>query len=191
MGPFEYFIIFIAILIGLAVESVAKNLDVLLEAGRRVRWHWMAPATALSSVISVLSQFWLIWQLRAHYRVGSFLFVLPVVATMVVLYLVASATLPREVPPEGLDLKEWYFDNRKRYWGLMLALVVSFALTDAVILFTHAVPAKEAIGFIAQSTIVAAICIWLMRTRAVWPHGIFIVLLLAVNVVGNANLQLN
>ena len=35
MGPFEYFIILIVIIIGLALESVAKNLDVLLAAGKR------------------------------------------------------------------------------------------------------------------------------------------------------------
>ena len=30
--------------------------------------------------------------------------------------------LPDEVPEEGLDLREFYFDNRRHFWGLLAAV---------------------------------------------------------------------
>ncbi|HEX3808278.1 MAG TPA: hypothetical protein VHW02_01155 [Rhizomicrobium sp.] len=190
MGPFEYFIILIVIIIGLALESVAKNLDGLLAAGKRVRWNWMAPANALGISVQTIAQFWLLWQLRDHYKVETFLFVLPPVAAMVVLFLAASAALPSEVPEQGLDLKLWYFQNCTRYWGLIVALAVAFAVTDLVVYFTHAMPAMEPLIFLGQNAIVAALAVSLMRTRSPWWHGFCIVLFLVVQIGGNAALRL-
>jgi hypothetical protein len=45
MSAFDYFMIFVTIIIALAIEAVAKNIDTLIAAKRRVKWHWMAPAT--------------------------------------------------------------------------------------------------------------------------------------------------
>ena len=47
MGPFEYFIILIVIIIGLALESVAKNLDVLLAAGNALAGTGWRPPRGL------------------------------------------------------------------------------------------------------------------------------------------------
>ena len=151
----------------------------------------MAPATGFGISVQTVAQFWLIWQLREHYQVETFLFVLPPVAAMVVLFLAASAALPSEVPERGLDLKQWYFGNRRRYWGLIVALAVAFSITDGVIYFTHALPAMEPLTFIGENTIVAMLALSLMRSQSVWWHSVCIVLFLIVNVGGNAALRLS
>lgn len=191
MGQFEYFIIFVAILIGLAVEGVLRNLDRLLEAGKRVRWDWMAPALAINAIIFVLSQFWLTWQLREHYRVGSFLDILPIVTSLSMVYLVASATLPSRVPEEGLDLREWYFENRKRYWGLVLAMSAAFIFANLMSLLMHAFPAPVVAIFIAESIAVGALSVSLIRSRNAWWHSVCIVLVIAMNLINDAGLQLS
>jgi hypothetical protein len=39
MSAFDYFMIFVTIIIALAIEAVAKNIDTLIAAKRRVKWH--------------------------------------------------------------------------------------------------------------------------------------------------------
>lgn len=188
--PFDYFMIFVTIIIALAIEAVAKDIDTLIAARHRIRWHWMALATALNSILLILSQFWLFWALRQHSPFNNYLRALSPVATMLVLFLAASAALPSQVPDEGLDLREWYFANRARYWGLGVALMGCFTVTNAIVYATHAVPGPLPLIFMAQNAVIAVLCGTLIWTRAAWWHGLCIVLFLAAGLAGNAGLTL-
>src|SRR5262249_41452497 len=115
MTAFDYFMIFVTIVIALAIEAVARSIDKLIAARSRIRWNWMAPATAANSILLILAQFWLFWQLRSHPPFNNYLVALSPITTMLVLFLAASAALPNHVPEAGLDLKEWYFGNCARY----------------------------------------------------------------------------
>jgi hypothetical protein len=191
MSAFDYFMIFVTIIIALAIEAVAKNIDTLIAAKRRVKWHWMAPATALNSILLILSQFWLFWQLRSQAPFSSYIVALSPIATMLMLFLVASASLPRHVPAEGLDLKEWYFDNRARFWGLSIALSGCFFATNVVVYFAHIEQSALAIAFIPQCLIAAALCASVISSRAVWWHTVIIILFIASNLVSNLHLTLS
>jgi hypothetical protein len=190
VSAFDYFMIFVTIIIALAIEAVAKDVDTLIAAKRRVKWHWMAPATALNSILLILSQFWLFWQLRQHAPFSSYVVALSPIATMLMLFLVASAALPSDVPPEGLDLKEWYFGNRARFWGLSIALLGCFIATNVVVYFAHIEQSAAAIAFIPQCLLAAALCASLIFSRAVWWHTVVILLLITSNVVSNSRLTL-
>lgn len=190
MTPFDYFMIFVTIIIALAIESVAKDVDTLIAARARVRWHWMAPVTALNSVLLTLSQFFLFWELRTHSPFNNYLRALPPLATMLTLFLAASAALPSEVPPEGLDLKQWYFGNRVRYWGLTIVLMGCFIVTNSVAYFSHMVPGPQALTFSVEAAITAILAASLIWSQAAWWHGIVIVLFLVTGLAGNAGLTL-
>ena len=190
MTPFDYFMVFVTIIIALAIESVARDVDVLIAARARVKWHWMAPVTALNSILLVLSQFFLLWELRKHSPFNDYLHALSPVATMMVLFLTASAALPSEVPEAGLDLKQWYFGNGARYWGLNIALMGCFVFTNVLVYFTRAVPGREALFLSVEAAIVAIFCASLIWSKAVWWHSIVIVLFLVTALVGNAGLTL-
>ena len=190
MTPFDYFMIFVTIIIALAIESVARDVDVLIAARARVTWHWMAPVTALNSVLLTLSQFFLFWELRTHSPFNNYLRALPPLATMLVLFLAASAALPSEVPQDGLDLKEWYFANRARYWGLSIALMGCFVVTNSVAYFSHMVPGSQALFLSVEAVVIAIFSASLIWTKAAWWHGIVIVLFLVTGLIGNAGLTL-
>ncbi len=63
MRPFDYIVIFFSIVVSLALADIVFSLHRLLRAGGRVRWHWMAPATAWISGMAVLAQFWRFWSM--------------------------------------------------------------------------------------------------------------------------------
>jgi len=120
MTRFEYAAIFYGILVAMAIEIVAARVHRLLAAGKRVRWHWMAPATAINSSLVVLGEFWILWSDRNQWTgTYSFFEFLPSAIGVTLMFLTAAATLPDEVPEAGLDLKTFYFDNRRHYWGLV------------------------------------------------------------------------
>ena len=106
MTEFEYAAIFYGILVALAIEAVAANFHRLLAAGKRVKWHWMAPATAVNASLVTLVEFWTLW-LRRNESSGSysFLLFLPFAISLVFMYLSAAATLPDEVPADGLNFQ--------------------------------------------------------------------------------------
>jgi hypothetical protein len=189
--PFDYFMVFVTIIIALAIESVAKDVDTLIAAKRRVKWHWMAPVTAVNSILLILSQFFLLWELRAHSPFNTYLHALSPVTTMLMLFLTASAALPSDVPAEGLDLKEWYFGNRARYWGLTIALMGCFVFTNGVAYFTHAVPGWQALALSVEAVTAALFAASLIWSKAVWWHSVVIVLFFVTSLAGNAGLTLS
>lgn len=122
MTRFEYVAIFYGIVVAMAVETVLANAHTLLAARKRVRWHWMAPATAVNASLVTLGEFWILWGDRDLWKGPFSLFqFLPFAISLFFMFLSAAATLPDEVPEEGLDLKAFYFDNRRHYWGLVAA----------------------------------------------------------------------
>lgn len=133
MTEFEYAAIFYGIFVALAIEAVAANLHRLLAARKRVRWHWMAPLTAANASLVTLVEFWTLW-LRRNESGGSFSFFLflPFAVSLVFMYLSAAATLPDDVPAEGLDLRNFYFDNRTHYWGLVVGFFVFNILLNVI-----------------------------------------------------------
>ena len=122
MTTFEYGAIFYGIVVALAIETVLVSFHRLLAAGKRVRWHWMAPATAVNASLVTLGEFWILWTDRNQWTGNySFFQFLPYAIALLLMFLSAAATLPDEVPAEGIDLKAFYFDNRRHYWGLVAA----------------------------------------------------------------------
>src|SRR5690348_436136 len=113
MSKFEYAAIFYGFMVALAIEGVAANLHRLLAARKKVRWHWMAPLIAFNASLVTLTEFWILWTQRGDWS-GSYPFLafLPFACSLIFMYLSAAAALPDKVLPEGINLREFYFDNR-------------------------------------------------------------------------------
>lgn len=120
MGSAEYVLVFVAIVLGLALTDVLVSLHKLLRARGRVRWDWAAPACAFIAVMLLLMIWWSQFpkspDAHLHMTIGQFL---PLFVALVLLFLLASAALPDEVPAEGVDLKAYYERNRPYFWTLL------------------------------------------------------------------------
>jgi hypothetical protein len=135
MTIFEYVAIFYGIVVAMAIETVLANLHRLLAARGRVHWHWMAPATAANASLLTLGEFWALWadrgQWTGNYSIFQFL---PFAISLFFMFLSAAATLPEEIPEAGIDLKVFYFDNRRHYWGLVAGFFAFNILLNVVTL---------------------------------------------------------
>ena len=192
MTRFEYVAIFYGIVVALAIETVLVNLHRLLAAGKRVRWHWMAPATAINASLVTLGEFWILWGDRDQWK-GSYSFFqfLPFAIALFLMFLSAAATLPDEIPEEGLDLKVYYFDHRRHYWGLVAAyfgfnLVLNMA--GQLGLGTNAnwqESMRWLVGDIVGVTVAAVLIIF----RATWVHVVGIILALLLLLLFLSSIQ--
>jgi peptidoglycan/LPS O-acetylase OafA/YrhL len=132
VSPFEYLLALVSILIGLAVTDLSSSLHRLLRARRRVRWHWLPLAAGLLVMMLILEFWWIFYGLgtsRAWTHYGAFLVL---AASLVCMFLLASATLPDRVPEEGLDLSRYYEENGRYFWVLFALFVVLMIAVELI-----------------------------------------------------------
>lgn len=114
ISTFEYITALVTVVVGLAIADMATSLHRLLRNRRRVRWDWVAPLAALVILVELFNLWWS-WR---SFTGNTLAELAPYFVVLVLLFLTASATLPDEVPEEGLDLGRYFDENRSYFWTL-------------------------------------------------------------------------
>jgi hypothetical protein len=154
---FFYLAAFVTVVLGLALSDMVQSLHRLLRAGARVRWSPLPVLAAGLVAAALLAQFFLLWEYLGPRRF-SFLDLLGALAPSVLITLPALAALPDEVPAEGLDLEAFYFENRRYFFGALLASLVA----DLLSLFCSEWGAEDyLLGYAIYATISAPV-VWLI-----------------------------
>jgi hypothetical protein len=91
----------------------------LIRHRRRVRWHWLPLQVTWYVLAMVLRNWWGLVFNEAQGVWGDGWIFFYYGHVLLLLYLVASAVLPDEIPDAGLDLREFYLENRRQLWGLL------------------------------------------------------------------------
>lgn len=179
MSAFEYLLPFVSILIGLAVADLAVSLHRLLRARRRVRWDWLPLAGAVLVLLLVI-QFWWSFYFLGRIEVwssyGAFLLV---TASLISMFLLASAALPDQVPTEGIDLRIYYQENRAYFWTLFALFMLLATITNAFPLLGRENPGSIA-AFSLPNLVFAALLLSLAMIRSRAYHAILLLLLFTV-----------
>ena len=129
MSLVERVAVLVAIVLGLALTELGISFHRLMRAGRRVRWDWMSPALAVVMLLETV-QFW--WLSQAWYANATelrLLEFLPRLLLLLLIYLLAAAVLPDEVPEKGISLRTFYVETSRYFWalvGLLTLLIMVF-----------------------------------------------------------------
>jgi len=177
----EYVSAFASIILALAVTDLATSFHRLLRARKRVRWDWLPLAVALLILFGTVQFWWVffeLWKSTGRFTLGGFV---PDFVTLLLLFFIASAALPDEVPTEGLDLEAYYFENRTYFWSLFLLLVVSATATNIFHRATPDTTASEIIAWIWRSGNVTLLVLFaiLLATARRWVHVALVLFMLA------------
>lgn len=130
MNAFAYTSVLASIIIGLALVDVLTSFNRLVRAGARVKWHWAAPAATALVVLTLIQVWWGLYRPEdAGITIGQFLLVF---VALVILFLLAAAALPDEVPAEGIELKAYYHRNGPYFWGLYTAALAWLLIVDII-----------------------------------------------------------
>jgi hypothetical protein len=125
MSVIEYVSVFVSIVLGLAFADLATSFHRLMRARRRVRWDWMSLALAVLMLLEIVQFWWLShdwYAQKSQLRIVEFF---PELFLVLLIYLMAAAVLPDEIPEQGLDLRQFYLESSSYFWGLVLLMTVA------------------------------------------------------------------
>jgi hypothetical protein len=181
LGPFEYLLVFLAIVLGLAVSDLCTSLNRLLGAGAQVRWDWLSPMAAVVAFLKILTQWWT-WFGAAKLAKGlTFEMFTLVVVAVVLLFLLAAASLPDQVEEGGVDLRGYYTQVARRYWLLFAAhYLAANAVTVWAQIQVQGARVSPSLLLIAVFPI-AAVVLAFVRVRLL--HGLCLAALIVIYLV--------
>lgn len=119
---FSYYNVLIAIVLGLAIANLLAGLARLMHARKRVQLYWPSICWAVLLFVGIVQQWWADYDLRKFPNLG-FTGFLSALFAPVVLSLLCSLVLPPSEGDESLDLRAWYFDNRRWFFALLASLM--------------------------------------------------------------------
>jgi hypothetical protein len=172
---FEYEAIYFGIIVGLALANILSSVHKLVEAGVRVRWGWMAPVSAAYAATLTINEFWYVWVRQQEMSHRTILTWYPLAVAFALLFLLCAASLPDDAAEGHLDLAQYYFDNRKRFWGFSAVLhafnLVTWTMRFVVFGGTWQFAQANATAMLANVAELA-LSLTLMFTRVKWWHAL-------------------
>jgi len=171
----------VTIIFGLMLTDLFASVHKLIRGRSRVRWHWLPILVSWYVLAMVLKNWWgLVFEEGAGIWGSGWVFFY-YAHLLLLLYLVASATLPDEIPAEGLDLREFYLDNRRQFWGLMAG--VSLILLAYSLLRPAFTASTVNWAAVISNAVLGAITLSLAWTRRMSYHAVFVLLLTTLTII--------
>ena len=170
----EYVLSLMAIISGLAITDLIASLHRLLRARKRVQWDWL-PLFVAAFVGMALTVSWFIsWRVNVveNYNPTFWRFFFFTLGQLIPLYLAAAAALPDEVPPEGIDLKQFYAENSRYIWGALTTMMIMFILTVSVLQLTRGDYRAAAMNIVQTPFLLPTATLAVVRNRRL--HSILV-----------------
>lgn len=182
MSPFEYSLILVTIIVGLAITDMLVSLHRLLRSRTQVRWHWLPLVAALLVLLTLLQFWWGFYRLgrvEVWNQYGAFLLLL---LQLILMFLLACAALPDD-ERDRLDLAQYYEHNRRYFWTLFSLVALMATVTNLVVAVGRDPPSTWLPKAVPNLLYVAVmLCLVFVRAKAL--HAVFVLLLLLVMVAG-------
>lgn len=166
MGLFEFLMILISVVVGLALSEVLTGVANLLRVRETIRFHWIHALFQIGVFFALLQQWWESWDLVGVGSV-SFGMVLALLFPPVMLFLIAHLLYPR--PATDANLEDYYYRQAPVLWGLVI-------LGTAVGTFTGPLLEQEPVFHVNNLSgfPLMAICIALIISKSRLVHSILV-----------------
>ena len=171
----------ITVVFGLMLTELFAGVHRLLRARRRVRWDWITLLVAWYVFMTVLKNWWeLAFGAGSSLVYGGWVF-LYYGHLFLLLYLVASAVLPDEVPAAGLDLRAFYLESAGHFWGLFAG--VNLMLLLYTVLTTVLTSREMFWPAIASNVVMIMVALSLSLIRRQRYHAVVVCILVGLMVL--------
>ena len=172
MAPFEYLLLFAAVILGLAVCELAIGLNRLLACRGRITWDWLTPLAASLTFLKIVSQWWN-WHTAAPLAQGmTFEMFLLVLIGAALLFMLAAAVFPGTAGDGGADLPAHYEAVRRRYWTLF---TLHFLLAAALSIWLEVQIGHANLRLDSPFLLIVPVGISLIFIRNRWWHTIALI----------------
>ena len=176
MTPFELFFGLTSVILALALTQLANSFQLLLRAGREVRWA-IEPMLQAALVIMILVFVWVDqWHVRDDTSFTVPQSILQVLKLLAV-YVAAAAILPEPRDGSTVDLREHYMSARKVTYGALLAGLLLFTAYRFLFYSPDHVPLNSA-PILGAGLMAIYISLMIVRWRPVHIAGLLLACLI-------------
>ena len=119
----EQALVLASVVLGVAIAFELEHLNKVVRA-KNVKWHWAQPLFATFVLLAILAfrRSAVIYpsapDANDEISLGAFL---PMMLQMILLALLAAVSFPDTIPESGLDMADYYQENRVYQWSLFVA----------------------------------------------------------------------
>lgn len=175
MTPFELFFGLTSVILALALTQLANNFQLLLRAGRRVRWA-IEPMLQVALVFMILVFVWVDqWHDRNVDLVTVPQSILQVLKLLAV-YVVAAAVLPEPKDEGPVDLRDHYLMSRSVTYGALIAGLLLFTAYRFLFYPADHIPINNSL-FLGLGLLATYISLMIVRWRPIHIVALLLVCL--------------
>jgi hypothetical protein len=169
MSKFEIIATLITIVFGLMLANLFTSLHKLIKSRKIVKWHWLPLLNTWFLFILILTNWWSLISIE-EYNMVKFL---AYGHLLILLYLSGSIVLPDKIQKKGINLKEYYFQHHRYYWGLMAAFIL---ISKMISIVTKLINSSSLdIPNIIIFMIYFSLNILLAISRRYWIHSVVLI----------------
>lgn len=125
ISSFEYVTVLISIVLGLGITQTLAGVAKLIQKHERITFYWPHLVWVAFILFLHIQEWWVMYELKTFipWRLPVFLFVM---LYPINLYLMAKVVFPDRWSVRHIDLRQFYYQNCGKFFGL---LVISAALS--------------------------------------------------------------
>jgi hypothetical protein len=132
VDAFSYLSILLSIIIGLGLTQILTALGRIIRHRDRVRVDWLPLLWAGVLLLIYVQVWWSMFGLR-HVSEWTFASFAAVLAQTGTLYLMAAVVLPEQVADQPVDLRTYYDQQHRWFFGFLLATLVISVSKDVIV----------------------------------------------------------
>ena len=121
MSLFEFLMVMVSIIIGLAMSELLTGVARLIRSRSETRAYWVQLVLVTAVFIVLVQQWWEFWQLR-ELQEWTFALVLLYLSELVGLFLIAHLLFPEHV--RGADLHAYYHGEMRAVWWIGVVTIL-------------------------------------------------------------------
>lgn len=177
----EQALVFASLIVGLAVADQLNSMHRLLKRRSAVRWDWLSLWVAALILLTQVQVWWgLAGEPAGSVSIGEFL---PTLMTLIILFLLAAASLPDEVPVEGVDLKSFYQQQHPYIWSLYSLALGWLTLVNLLQEYRAGKAWADILSYKGGDLLVLGVMVSLIFVRRRWWH-LLAMMLLTIGPIG-------
>ncbi len=169
------------IVYGLMLTDLFFSFHKLIRARKKIKWHWLPLLAAWYLFLIILKNWWDLIAVQDSAGSMNIFFFIAYGHLLFLLFLLVSTALPDAVEKTGINLKNYYFNNHRYFWGLMTSVVflsVSITFFKRIgnlgqINLYHIMLIGIYLGFLFVLTI----------SKKYWVHSVLVVLFVIVTII--------
>ena len=133
MEPFEYVVVLFSLILGLGIAQLLTGIADIVSNLKNVKVGFAHSIMVFNVFILHIQEWWYSYQYAFEVKVWTLPLVLFLLIYPILLFLLARMLFPTGLRGHESDLDEYYYDQWKWFYGIILAIIVVSFLQNIIV----------------------------------------------------------